>query len=377
MDRDDATAAAERRRRMAWRLRAGRARAPASVALVRYAVVASLGLVAAAGWAGRGPGAWLLRAAGVRAEPEAKRVEPPPVSRAKPSQSAGAARAAHGATESTELEASSASDEVGVPLVAMAPCFDCSRAGSDAPSVAPGESFVPGERVHVPVGSTLVLGRSADAWRVDVPGPATAVVTSRGDVETLPPERAGAPEVPARRELKDDAELEWYRAQGAIREGDRAGAERRLRRAMAIAPAFSRLWERACFALAELELARGATAAGRARLAQLRRSADDALVADAVFLEARAAASPRERADLYARYLAGDPPSPYRERAAVDEARALLDAGDIAGARARVAGLRAGSRLPDVAAVALAPLERELAAREAATRGSESTGAGP
>ncbi len=144
--------------------------------------------------------------------------------------------------------------------------------------------------------------------------------------------------------------------------GTAAAAERRLRVLLALSSGPPSLRERASFALAELELARGAKDGdARTRLEALRASPDAALAADAVLLEGRATDSAQERAALYARYLAADPPSPYRELAVVDQGLALLEAGDIAGARARAASLRAAGPVPVVATASLARLERALA----------------
>jgi hypothetical protein len=256
------------------------------------------------------------------------------------------------------------------PLVALAPCFGCKRAGSDASSVGAGERLVPGERVQVPRGSTLILcfGVEGDeASRVTVSGPATIVVKSTGAVAV---ERDDPPTVQSAlarsRPAAGDPLALWHEAQDALGAGDRATAERRLRALLGMAGVSDRLRERASFALAEVELARGAKDDACARLESLLTSADASLGADAAFLEARAAETPGARVAVIARYLAGDPPSPYRERAVVDQGLALFEAGDLAGARARAAALRASGPLPDVVSVALERLESELRARSVA-----------
>lgn len=81
------------------------------------------------------------------------------------------------------------------------------------------------------------------------------------------------------------------------------------------------------------------------------------LAADATFLLARATATPRDKASVYAAFLARRPPSPYRELATVDEARALLDAGDGASARRLAHDLRSHP-VPDVVRKKLEALER-------------------
>jgi hypothetical protein len=256
------------------------------------------------------------------------------------------------------------------PLVALAPCFGCTRAGSDASSVRAGERLVPGERVQVPPGATLILCWGVDAdegSQVTVSGPATIVVKATGDVAVERDDATPAsPPLSRDPPAAEDPLARWRAAQDALGAGDRVTAERLLRVLLATAGLADALRERASFSLAELELARGAKDDARARLESLLASADASLGADAAFLEARAAESPRARADVIARYLANDPPSPYRERAVVDQALALLDAGDVSGARARAAALRVRGHLPDVAAVALERLERELTARSPA-----------
>jgi hypothetical protein len=254
-------------------------------------------------------------------------------------------------------------------VVATAPCFGCRRAGSDTSSVAAGERLVPGERVQVPAGSALLLCWAVGADAADqmaIPGPAAIVVTSSGAIERESVETAEPAPSSTRSEAAqtEAPEIEWRAAQAALAARDRPRAERHLRSLLALAAPLG-LRERAAFSLAELELARGDTDDARPRLRALQASRDAALAADAFFLEARTTTSPAERAALYARFLAGDPPSPYRERAAVDEALALLEAGDVSGARARAAALRARGHLPEMAADALGRLERALAGEPA------------
>jgi len=262
------------------------------------------------------------------------------------------------------------------PLVVLAPCYGCRRGGSDAPSVDAGERLVPGERVDVPRGATLLLrweiGGGEDSQE-EIRGPAAVVVTSSGEIATEPaepPPGGAAPATePRARDVTEDPLAEWRAAQAALAARDRAGAERRLRALLAMASGAPDLRERASFALAELELARGATDSARVRLEALRTSGDPDLVADAAFLEARASDTPLERAALLRHYVLGRPPSPYRERAMVDEALALLDAGEVGAARERARELRAGGPLPSVVAAAVARLERELAEQPSSPTG--------
>jgi hypothetical protein len=339
MERDDAFVARHRERRLASAPRARGASEGQSDPLRRYAVGA-LAFLAAVAWVETRGGPYVV-----------SRTTVPP-------QAAGVVGPAR-------PDAPSSSPATSRLLVATAPCFGCRRAGSEATSVAAGDRLVPGERVHVPAGSTLLLcwGIGADAAeQVAVAGPAAIVVTSAGAIEPVSVEPDGVPATPRREAAQaPDPEMEWRAARAALQAGDRLQAEHHLRTLLAIGAPIG-LRERAAFALAEIELARGETDEGRRRLEALMGSADAELAADAVFLEARTSASPAERALLYARFLASGPPSPYRERAAVDEAAALLDAGDVEGARARAAALRAKGHLPGIASEALERLERALAA---------------
>jgi hypothetical protein len=88
----------------------------------------------------------------------------------------------------------------------------------------------------------------------------------------------------------------------------------------------ARVARRAAFTLAEIELATGMKDKARERLSELERGPDLALAADAATLHARSFGSASARAEVWARYLATLPPSPYRERAMLDRADALLDA---------------------------------------------------
>lgn len=247
------------------------------------------------------------------------------------------------------------------PLIVARACFACVRGDGRLSPVMPGDRLEPGERVHVPGGSTLVLCwslESADTADREIVGPAdlragewTAARSAR------PPEPAPVAVV---RGPADDPQGEWRAAQAALRAGDRPTAERHLRALLARTTAPASLRNQASFALAELCLARGAVDDARALLDAPARSSDAPLAADAVFLQARATSSPGDRVALFARYLARRPPSPYREQALVDEAVARADAGDTAGAQALAESLRAAEPVPDVVAPSLARLERRL-----------------
>jgi hypothetical protein len=368
IDRDDAFASAARERRLAQRLAPPPERAVAPGA-IPWQAVAMGALIAVSGWVMRGRPAVVAAPTGADAAAVAPAVT----------------HASTASRDTPPLSIGSGSGDAPPTLVALAPCFGCRRAGSEASGTGVGERLVPGERVQVPVGSVLILcwGIEAGAGsELDVSGPATVVVTSSGRVVVEPAQPARPPGTPigeSARAADRPAEgaiplpawdAQWRAVQMALRGGDRAAAEHRLQVLLALSSVPPAMREQASFALAELELARGATDGdAQARLEALHGSSDAALAADAVFLEARAAGSARERAAVYARYAASAPPSPYRERALVDEGLALLEVGDVEGARARASALRAGGPVPEVVAAALGRLEQALAATEAGLPG--------
>lgn len=118
--------------------------------------------------------------------------------------------------------------------------------------------------------------------------------------------------------------------------------------------------ERASFELAELELARRNTEHARSLLAPLLDSVDPSLAGDAAFLLSGSMSTPRERLEVLDRYLAMPRPSPYSEQAQVERARALLESGQQAAARAILQTLRAEPNLPLVARAGLVRIERAL-----------------
>jgi hypothetical protein len=87
---------------------------------------------------------------------------------------------------------------------------------------------------------------------------------------------------------------------------------------------------------------------------------DASLAGDAAFLLARSSTTPRERAEILARYLSKPRPTPYREQAMVERAEALLSSGDESAGRAIIRALRAERKLPPVAETGLVRLERSL-----------------
>ena len=127
-------------------------------------------------------------------------------------------------------------------------------------------------------------------------------------------------------------------ARTMFHEGDRAGARAQLE---ALAQSHdASVARRASFTLAEIEMADGERDKGRARLLTLATCPDARLAADASTLLARTEPTPAARAETWARYLATNPPAAYRERALLERAEALFDAGRPQDANAIVAELR-------------------------------------
>ncbi len=85
---------------------------------------------------------------------------------------------------------------------------------------------------------------------------------------------------------------------------------------------------RAAFALAELELATGDKGSAQARLALLFTAPEASLGFDAATLYAHTQPSAPARAEAWRRYLATSPREPYRVRALLARAEALVDGGD-------------------------------------------------
>ncbi len=123
------------------------------------------------------------------------------------------------------------------------------------------------------------------------------------------------------------------------RQGD-AGGRSELERLAKSSDA--RVSRRASFTLAELDLAAGAKDRARARLDELLVCPEAGLAADAAMLLARSHGSASERAEVWRRYLATSPPRPYFERALLERAEALLDAGRAPEAKRVLEDLRRG-----------------------------------
>lgn len=128
----------------------------------------------------------------------------------------------------------------------------------------------------------------------------------------------------------------WSEIQSALSRGERRTAERELDALLqSIGPSHPR-FEQASFLLAELELARSEVVGARGRLQPLMHSNDPQMAEDAASLLARSFPSALDRSEIWTRYLATQPPSPRRERALLERARAFERAGRPVSARADV-----------------------------------------
>lgn len=172
-------------------------------------------------------------------------------------------------------------------------------------------------------------------------GSPSATVTA---ARAAPPVASAAPSSKAPPRVDDDALSD---ARTRARHGDAFGRSELERLA---ASNDARVSRRASFTLAELELAAadgGARSRARRRLDELLVCPEAGLAADAATLLARSYVRPAERADVWRRYLATAPPRPYLERAMLERADALLDAGRAAEARRILADLHRDGTLND------------------------------
>lgn len=199
--------------------------------------------------------------------------------------------------------------------------------------------------VSVTTREALELKASAGGapLEIDAAGGAHAAVTPatvpRAPATDDPSPRVAAPTVVTTAASTDDA---YENARLRARKGDATGRTDLER--LAASPD-ARVARRASFTLAELELASGARAEARARLDALLVCPEAGLAADAATLLARSHPAPADRAEVWSRFLATKPASPYRERALLERAEALLDGGRIAEAKGILAELRRGGRL--------------------------------
>jgi hypothetical protein len=107
-----------------------------------------------------------------------------------------------------------------------------------------------------------------------------------------------------------------------------------------------RVARRASFTLAEMDLVNGDRRRAQLRLEDLLVGPEPALGADAATLVARSL-PPGERAAVWKRYLSTSPPRPYVDRAQLDRADALLDAGLAPQARAILEEVKQSPSLTD------------------------------
>ena len=194
--------------------------------------------------------------------------------------------------------------------------------------------------VIVPPGGATSFELAPNAERSDRPATAASAVSSATTAEQVlsnakeeaPKQGAGVAE-----EMLADARVR-------ARQGDASG---RSELEQLSTSKDARVARRASFTLAELDLASGAKDKARARLDDLVICPEAALGADAAMLLSRSYGSAPERADVWRRYLATNPPSPYAERAQLERAEALLDAGRPNDARNILDQVRKAPRLTD------------------------------
>jgi hypothetical protein len=267
-----------------------------------------------------------------------------------------------------------AGDEIDVPqgaVVRVLWAIDLAESadGGEEPAV----EVVGAARVDVGDGATPLLVLRRGAARVTAgeiaiargtDAPREVLAGSSVEIEPDPPAALARPAISAT--TADDSAARLRAAETALDRGDRATAEATLR------PLLDHTRDpetraRASLRLAELLLARGASDEARPLLEPLAFGPDPKRAADAAWLYARSLHAPADRAAAWARYLATSPPPAMRSLAQIERASALLDSGEIDGARALVTALdadRAAGSLAPVAADALARLEARLAAQD-------------
>lgn len=233
-------------------------------------------------------------------------------------------------------------------------------------------------RVSVDSGRAIVTGRvsvtveAGGSMELDPDGslhvaPPTSAA-SPAPISSLGPlpssSNAPAPEPPALAPISDEERVRRAALAGAapqlvsnpddaisaartrLRTGDAASARAELEQLAQSTDA--RVARRASFTLAELDLAAGGDRPrARRRLEDLVTCPEPALGADAATLLARSFNAPRERAAVWQRFLSTHPPRPYYERALLDRAEALLDAGDVSEAKVILEDVRHSFSLTD------------------------------
>jgi hypothetical protein len=273
--------------------------------------------------------------------------------------------------------ASRPASDVGVVVLAAS--------GEISPAVEIG-TYLP-RKVHVAAGARLTLAWSfARSNAAVIAGPVDLSVVGEGSSMLLvvggvngktgasdgwvvhageslaPVELPRETEAPRSKPPQDafDPAKEFARGVASLSAGDRGAAQRSFRIVADSHSASASLRHRAVFRWAELELARGESARARAELADLLADADLSLAADAAFLLARSVSAPADRCDVWGRYLARRPGTPYREDATLERAAALIDAGRKEDAADLLAQLSTEATLSKVQEARLRALQSQI-----------------
>ncbi|HSO34613.1 MAG TPA: hypothetical protein VLT33_18895 [Labilithrix sp.] len=176
--------------------------------------------------------------------------------------------------------------------------------------------------VSVEKGRLVVTSLATEQARTLETGGALEIGAAEEPVARAPAAAAPATPSPAATNEATDAVAS---ARALFHDGERGLARAQLT-ALARSPDVS-VARRASFTLAEIEMADGQREKGRERLLALATCPDVRLAADASTLLARTEPTAAARAETWARYLATSPPAGYRERALLERAEALFDAG--------------------------------------------------
>ncbi len=220
-------------------------------------------------------------------------------------------------------------------------------------SVDSGRAIVTGRvSVTVEAGGSMELDPDG-SLHVAPPPSAASLAPPLSSLGPLPSSsNAPAPEPPTLTPTSDEERLvsnpddAISAARARLRTGDAASARAELEQLAQSTDA--RVARRASFTLAELDLAAGGDRPrARRRLEDLVTCPEPALGADAATLLARSFNAPRERAAVWQRFLSTHPPRPYYERALLDRAEALLDAGDVSEAKVILEDVRSSLSLTD------------------------------
>lgn len=368
MREDDASRRAESEERLAYPRARARAGARARGFVAGLAVAACIGGIAFAAW------------------------RPSSGSESASATATATAAASAAATASATAAAPASAPEPAAEAIITSACAACRLDGARFEPGAP----IRDRALHVPAGAHVTIGFAIKGGLVqaangaDIDGPATARVTDgtitieegrarfRGvdHVKVIVPGGhivAGGATFTVRvdatgtaRVTVEDGSVSLDRGGAKAPEIVKAGATRELAHATAKAPPVDTITatvsgdpatvhaeapnapapaasapaqdpreaRRASFTAAEVELANGETTRARARLEALLTAPEATLAADAATLLAGSHPVPADRAAAWARYLATSPPSPHRERAMIDRAKALIASGQTSEAKA-------------------------------------------